>query len=79
MCAETTSWKLALCDITNGCRDLSPARCWLCTLYLFHPEERHAGEQRVRARLVLPADPLQLQLVRYLLQASLHKTHSQEL
>lgn len=39
--------------------------------HLFHPEESHAGEQRVGPRLMLPSDPLQLQLVRHFLQASL--------
>ena len=39
--------------------------------YLSHLEEGHAREQGVGARLVLRADPLQLQLLRHLLQASL--------
>lgn len=78
VCAQTPGWKLSLCDITKYAdAPLQPGGGSVC-VYLFHPEERHASEQRVRPRLVLPANPLQLQLVRYLLQASLHQ-HSQEL
>lgn len=46
------------------------------SIYLFHPEESHPCEQWVGSGLMLPSDPLQLQLIGYFLQASLQHKYS---